>query len=69
MKTIIDDEASRVMCVRLGGKRAGLSSQIKNGAVEEGNNRKESEKIMLKFENVFVANQQLQMMIQQLDSL
>ncbi len=32
-----------------------LSSQIKNGAVEEGYNRKESEKIMLKFENVFVA--------------
>ncbi len=29
--------------------------KLKNGAVEEGYNRKESEKIMLKFENVFVA--------------
>ena len=50
IKTIIDDEASIIF----NGKRS-LSSQIKNGAVEEGYNRKESEKIMLKFENVFVA--------------
>ncbi len=50
MKTIIDDEASIIF----NGKRS-LSSQIKNGAVEEGTIEKTSEKIMLKFENVFVA--------------
>lgn len=49
IKTIIDDEASIIF----NGKRS-LSNQLKN-EIEEGYNRKETERIMLKFENVFVA--------------
>ncbi len=41
--------------------------KLKMELLKKGTIEKKVKKIMLKFENVFVANQQLQMMIQQLD--
>ncbi len=63
IKTIIDDESKYIF-----NEKEVFLLISKNGAVEEGYNRKESEKIMLKFENGFCSKtNNYKMMIQQLD--